>query len=233
MDKRFPKLKNRLLCLAGLVDPGARVADIGCDHGYLGIYLLREGMADTVVGVDISPGSIAKAQKNIARFGLTDKITLKCADGLHAIDLQQIDTVIVAGLGGEMIAGLLADGAGQIGRQTLLLSPMRREEKLRAYLYDNGFEIEKERLAQDDKRVHTLIKARRSIAGKATPYDAGRLYFGEIDRQDPLFGAYVAPRRRHLQKQLSHQRKKAGTPTQEKQWELMVQALAEMLKVPD
>lgn len=233
MDRRFPKLKNRLLCLAAMVTPGARVADIGCDHGYLSIYLLREGIAASVVGVDLSPDSVEKARKNIERFGFGRKIALCCADGLKELDISEIDTIVIAGLGGEMIAHILAGGRERLPGKTLLLSPMRREEKLREYLYQNGFDIEREVLCQDEHRVHTVIQARKNRQTgtdreNAADYGARMCYLGKISPDDPLLPDYLRPRARHLQQMLSHQARHDLTPAAKQEQEQAAAALTIM-----
>ena len=100
-------ISKRLLCCVGLVPPGGRVADVGCDHGYLGIYLLREGLADFVMAMDLRHEPLQRAKVNAARFGTASRMRFYVCDGLQALEQGSVDTVVCAGLGGDAIAIIL------------------------------------------------------------------------------------------------------------------------------
>ena len=102
-------ISKRLLCCVGLVPPGGRVADVGCDHGYLGIYLLREGLADFVMAMDLRHEPLQRAKVNAARFGTASRMRFYVCDGLQALEQGSVDTVVCAGLGGDAIAKILDD----------------------------------------------------------------------------------------------------------------------------
>ena len=90
-------ISKRLLCAAEQVPTGARVADIGCDHGYLSLYLLQTGRAAFVHACDLREKPLEKARENAARFGISEGLRLSCADGLRAVDPASVDTVVCAG----------------------------------------------------------------------------------------------------------------------------------------
>ncbi len=211
-----------------MIEPGAFVLDVGCDHGYLCIYLIREKIASFAMGTDIAEGSIEKAKKNIERFGVSDRVETMLCDGFRGLDLTRFDTIVIAGLGGEMIGALLKPALKALTGKTLLLSPMRREERFRAFCYENGIEIEKEVLCKDERRVHTVMKARRIKGKKAADYDADALYFGKIDPLDPLLPEYVDARSRYLKKVIEHADENPRRK-EKKELELAAAALAKML----
>ena len=96
-------ISKRLLCCAGFVEPGARVADIGTDHGYLGIYLLKNGIARQVTACDLRPLPLRNAQENAERFGVGAQMEFLLSDGLERVTPDRIDTVVCAGMGGDLI----------------------------------------------------------------------------------------------------------------------------------
>ena len=143
-------ISQRLLCCASLVEKGAKVADIGCDHGYLGIWLLEQGIARSVAACDLRPLPLEKAKENAALFGTSDRMTFAVADGLTAVDPKSVDTIVCAGMGGDCIAHIL-DCAPWVKDPSyrLILQPQTSGNDLRRYLGENGFSIEREELVQD------------------------------------------------------------------------------------
>ena len=101
------KLSNRLYACAGLVRPGSHAADIGTDHGYLPIYLISNGICESVVAADLRPMPLQAAKNNALQAGLSDRITFCLSDGLRSVPLEGIDTVICAGMGGDTIQSIL------------------------------------------------------------------------------------------------------------------------------
>ena len=127
-------ISNRLLCCAALVPDGAGVADIGCDHGYLGIWLLTEGKARYVAASDLREKPLEKAKENGKLFGTADRMDFSVADGLAAVDPDRVDTIVCAGLGGDNIAGIL-EAAPWVRdpKYTLILQPQTSGNDLRRY----------------------------------------------------------------------------------------------------
>ena len=97
----------RLLAIASFVRPGARVIDVGSDHGYVPIYLLQEKIATHALCTDVHEGPLLKSRENSIRFGLTDCIETRKADGLLNVDVSGYDTIIIAGMGGILISEIL------------------------------------------------------------------------------------------------------------------------------
>ena len=122
---------KRLLCCAEQVPRGARVADIGCDHGYLGIHLLLSGRAQWVHACDLRDGPIHRAMENAGRFGTAEKMRFSLADGLDAILPDEVDTIVCAGMGGDLIAQIL-EHASWLKNEKYLLRHLRRDRAAEA-----------------------------------------------------------------------------------------------------
>ena len=145
---RLP-VSARLECCAGLVPQGARAADIGADHGYLGISLLLNGRAEFVHASELREQPLRRAMENALRFGVADRMRFSRADGLDAIDPDEVDTIVCAGMGGDLIAQIL-DRCRWVRdpRYTLILQPQSSGNDLRRKLARMGFAIEQEHLVR-------------------------------------------------------------------------------------
>ena len=146
--------------MAALVPRGARVADVGTDHGYLPVYLLSQGIAASVVATDIRPGPLSAAKQNIEEAGLSGRVELRLCDGLADVRPDEADVIVAAGMGGETIVGILsrAPWALEDGK-TLLLSPQSKQEQLRAWLYERNCGIRSEYLVRDAGRIYPILCA--------------------------------------------------------------------------
>ena len=134
-------ISKRLLCCAGFVEPGARVADIGTDHGYLGIYLLKNGIARQVTACDLRPLPLRNAQENAERFGVGAQMEFLLSDGLERVAPERIDTVVCAGMGGDLIVRILEACAWiRDPGYRLVLQPQSAGQALRLWLAENGYE---------------------------------------------------------------------------------------------
>lgn len=170
-------LDERLRAVAAAVRPGSRVADIGTDHGYLPVYLVSEGICPQAIAADLRPGPLEAAQRHVSDSGLSDRIDLRLGDGLKPIAPDEVDDVVIAGMGGETIAGILeaADWV-QDFRLRLVLQPMSRAENLRRYLLNHGFSINNERLVQDGRHLYPVMTV--SYTDAPVPEDDLPVYAG-------------------------------------------------------
>ena len=164
---RLP-VSARLECCAELVPQGARAADIGADHGYLGISRLLNGRAEFVHASELREQPLRRAMENALRFGVVDRMRFSRADGLDAVDPDEVDTIVCAGMGGDLIAQIL-DRCRWVRdpRYTLILQPQSSGNDLRRKLARMGFTIEQERLVRDGGFLYQAMAAadRRSGAG--------------------------------------------------------------------
>lgn len=163
-------ISDRLLCCASLVPEGARVADVGCDHGYLGIWLLAQGRASFVAASDLREKPLEKARENSRLFGTAEQMTFSVADGLAAVDPDAVDVIVCAGMGGDNIAGIL-EAAPWVRnpRYTLVLQPQTSGNDLRRYLGEQGFSIERETLVRDSGFLYFTLVARYGGGQPLTP----------------------------------------------------------------
>ena len=151
-------LSPRLLACAGFVAPGDRVADIGCDHGYLSIYLLHNGLASAVIASDINEGPLQSAVRNAEKFGVRDKIRFFLSDGVRNIP-RDFDTLVCAGMGGDTMIHILESAPWLKSEQyRLILQCQSKRPELRKYLYQQGYAIRRETLAQDGKFIYPIAE---------------------------------------------------------------------------
>ena len=136
-------LSPRLYAASELVRDGAFVSDVGTDHAYLPIALCLSGKIRGAVASDINKGPIEKARENIEKYGLSTKISTVHTAGLDGIEPFSPDDVLVLGMGGELIASIIADAPWVASKDiNLCLQPMTHAEDLRRFLIENGFEID-------------------------------------------------------------------------------------------
>jgi len=156
-------LNARLLSAAELTRQGAVLADIGTDHAYLPLFLLSEGRITYAFASDINEGPLASARKNAAACGAGEKMSFILTDGARALSGKGITDYTVCGMGGELIADII-DRAPHLRDAgiRLILQPMSRQEKLRAYLYSHGFEIITESYSFDAGKYYVCFEARYS-----------------------------------------------------------------------
>ena len=151
-------LSKRLQVCAGFVAPGERVADIGCDHGYLSIYLLKQGVASYVYASDINEGPLQSAHINAHKFGVADKLQLFLSDGVCNIP-RDFDTLICAGMGGDTMVHILQSAPWlQSTRYRLILQCQSKQALLRRHLSESGWRITEETALKDGKFIYTVME---------------------------------------------------------------------------
>ena len=104
------ELSKRLKTVAAAVTPGHRVADVGTDHGYIPIYLVERGLCPAACAMDVNRGPLARAEEHIRQEGLSDRIGVRLSDGLEKLSPEETDTVVISGMGGELICRILREG---------------------------------------------------------------------------------------------------------------------------
>ncbi len=151
----------RLTAAAGFARHGRRIADIGTDHAYLPVFLVGRGMSVSAVATDINRGPLERAASNIEAAGMTDRISLRLADGLRGVEPFAPEDIFILGMGGELIARICGD-SDYIKNENirLILQPMTRQAALRRYLLAGGFRIDDECLVKDEgERIYQIICA--------------------------------------------------------------------------
>ncbi len=151
-------LSPRLLACAGLVAKGDRVADIGCDHGYLSIYLLKNGIARSVIASDIHEGPLQSAMRNARKFGVQENIAFYLSDGVRNIP-RDFDTLVCAGMGGDTMVHILESAPWLRNEQyRLVLQCQSKTPLLRRYLSEKGWRITEESVLRDGKFLYTVME---------------------------------------------------------------------------
>ena len=154
----LPPLSHRLAACCQFVRPGDRVADVGCDHGYLGIYLLQKNIAASVIASDVALQPLASARENARKYGVEKKISFHLCSGVSGIP-RDFDTLVCAGMGADtMIAILSAAPWLRDSRYRLILQCQSKRPQLRQWLWKNGFSILRETLAQDGKFIYPIME---------------------------------------------------------------------------
>lgn len=172
-------LSERLCLAASLVPDGARVCDVGTDHGYLAAALYKSGRVKSVIATDINEKPLAHARESLKRLGATG-VSLRLCDGLAAVDKNEADTIMILGMGGEVIAGILSRAEWLKNEGiTLVLQPMTSAWLLREYLYKNGFNIIKEPTLIEKGKVYSVMQVQ--FDGKTQNDDMLSCTIGKIE----------------------------------------------------
>lgn len=191
-------LSKRLNEIAGLVPKGSRVADIGTDHGYLSVFMAENGIASFVLACDINEKPLNNARRTIETHG-AENIELRLCDGLAGVGENEIDTVVIAGMGAEVIVHIIEDCPWiKNGRYTLILQPMTSPEILRERLNTLGFTTEKETAVAENGKVYCIIKTR--FTGVSAETDEAYFYVGKLDPAGETEKKYLLKQYRRFKK---------------------------------
>lgn len=153
-------LSRRLRMLADLMTRGYRAADVGCDHGFLSIYLVQQGISPRVLAMDVRKGPLAAAREHIASCGLEEYIGSRLSDGLAALRPGEAETLICAGMGGPLMEKILRDGMEKARElKELILQPQSEIGAFRRFLRREGFRILAEDAVCEDGKYYFAMKA--------------------------------------------------------------------------
>ena len=199
-------LQPRLQLLADMVPLNARLADVGTDHGYLPVWLLQKGRIESAIASDIVQGPLNHARQTAAEYGVAG-IDFRLCPGLDAIVPEEVDTIVIAGMGGETIQAILSAAYWTAaGEHLLLLQPMTKVEYLRKWLTDNGYTFTQERLVFDKEHLYPVFVVH---GGQQPPLTAAQEYGGVLLDGDPLYAAYLDERIGKLNKAIEGLRRSA------------------------
>ena len=209
---RHLELSPRLRLLAGWVRPGARIADVGTDHAYLPVWLVLHGCVASAIASDLREGPLARARETGRIYGAAG-VDFRLCGGLSGIQPDEADTVIIAGMGGENIAAILAAAPWTAdGGHTLLLQPQSKAEDLRRFLSEHGYRIVREALVRDRGILYPCMEV---TAGQEalTP---GQIYGGAKLLHDPLGERYIIAKIIRLQGAVAGLNRAGGPENQKK-----------------
>ena len=175
-------LSPRLRLCCGFIYPGDRVADVGTDHGYLGIWLLQQGIASHVIASDIGEGPLSAAVANAKKYGYTDKMTFCLSDGVQNIP-HDFDTLVCAGMGAETMISILSNGPWLRSKQyRLILQCQTKTHLLRRFLSENGWRITEESVVRDGRFLYTAMEVEWHPGYTLTP---GQWFFPPALLENP------------------------------------------------
>ncbi|MEQ4605118.1 MAG: tRNA (adenine(22)-N(1))-methyltransferase TrmK, partial [Pseudomonas amygdali] len=176
------RLSMRLERVATHVPAGARLADIGSDHGYLPVALLNRGAISAAVAGEVALTPFCAAERTVRENDLEDQVSVRLADGLAAIEAEDwITAVSMCGMGGETIRDILERGKARLsGQERLILQPNGGEQPLRLWLMEHDYRIVSEEVLRENRFDYEIIVAERTGPVK---YTAEELYFGPLQMQ--------------------------------------------------
>jgi len=198
-DFRAKESDARLRAIAAFVRPGVRVADIGADHAYLSLHLVRAGIAVSVIATDIAEQPAARARANLERAGLSEFIQVRRGDGLVPVAPDEVDDIVVAGMGGEQIADILrACPWRNLPDKRWIFAPATRARDLRAALPGLGLALTREAAVEADGRVYTVMLAQAS--GRPAPLTPLQACVGLLPQNPTAAAVRFVERERAYQK---------------------------------
>ena len=160
-------LSDRMRAVAGLVQPCKSIADIGCDHGYIAMELVRSKTCRHVIAMDINSGPLDRAKQNIVAYNMQDYIKTRLSDGVSALQMGEAEGIICAGMGGRLILSILEQGKELIGNmKQVILQPQSELAEVRNYLRKKGYLIDKEDLVYEDGKYYPMMRALPGAFGR-------------------------------------------------------------------
>ncbi len=187
------QLSKRLKAVADTVTIGNRVADVGCDHAYISIYLIKNNIAPNVIAMDINKGPLQRAKENTTNLGFNKNIQTRLSDGLQKLEPGEADTILIAGMGGALMIKILDEGMKAVEKSTeLILQPQSEINLVRKFLHRIGYEIKKEQMVKDDGKYYFILKAvpepHITDYKREVFYQYGKLL---LEQQEPLMIEYL------------------------------------------
>ncbi|KPI54556.1 SAM-dependent methyltransferase [Clostridioides difficile] len=228
------KLTDRLLKIASLVTDGKKIADIGTDHGYIPVYLLKKGRVPFAVLADVNKGPLDNARKEVIQNNFLDKVDLRLGSGIEILEIGEVEEIIIAGMGGILISELL-EAKKEVAHsvEKLILQPMQAQEELRRYLLNNGYEILEEVLVREDFRIYEIIVAK--YTGKNTIIE-DEIYYEVgiklLEDKDSLFNDFIEKKIRTYSSIVSNLEGKNGESIDKKreESEVAIKKLENLIK---
>lgn len=189
------ELSKRLMKIASYVEPCKTVADIGTDHGYIPIYLVKNNVCEKAIASDINKGPTEKAKTNVRFEGLSKDIKCLLGPGLKPIKKGEVNGVVIAGMGGNLTRDIILEDLEKVKLYDfLILQPAQNPEVLREYLYNNNFDILDEDLIFDEGKFYELFKVKYNNNPKKINVEDEIFYEISpilLENKNPLIDSYV------------------------------------------
>lgn len=172
-------LSIRMKMNAALVPEGSRVADIGCDHGYVAMWLADHKSCPVVIATDKNEGPVRRAKKNMKDAGYDGCVDVRMGDGLSVINPGEADTVLIAGMGGMLICEILSASPDVLQTvDTLILQPQSDVEEVRRHIHSLGYYIDKESICMEEGKYYFSIRAKKGE--EDVPYTSTEYRFSRL-----------------------------------------------------
>ena len=204
-------LSKRMQVNADLCSKGGVVADIGCDHGYLSIYLVQSGKKECAIAMDVRPGPLSKAKENVSAYCLEDKITFRLSDGLEKLSPNEADTVIIAGMGGPLMEEILKKGHDVAACcKELILQPQSDILHFRRFLMEEGYLLLEEECVLDEGKYYFPMRvcprtSEFASKGYNLTSDVEFAYGGHtLQQKNPVLKEYLLKEQRVWRDTLDH-----------------------------
>ena len=228
-------LSNRMQALTDMVTPGTVITDVGCDHGFVSVYLVQKGLSPRVIAMDVRSGPLERAREHIREYGLQDRIETILSDGLHGLKTGEANGMICAGMGGPLMEKILTEGREQAkGFRELILQPQSEIDKVRLYLLSHGYAITGEKMVFEDGKYYPAMRA---VHGEMPLWQDVELQYGKylLEEKHPVLQEYLKEKEKtckKIQEKLAADGKKAEKITaRQKELEDELRLIGQALEV--
>ncbi len=215
------ELSARMQALADMVSEGSIVCDVGCDHGWVSIYLIQQGIASKVIAMDVGKGPLERAKEHIRSYHLENYIETRLSDGLSELQIGEADCMVCAGMGGPLMMRILTQGREKAyDMKELILQPQSEIALFRAFLRQEGYKVVAEDMVYEDGKYYPMMKVTPSknrtkeIPEEQPLFDA----FGEmlLTEKHPVLQAYIDHSIKQEKELLQHLAKQETTRAEER-----------------
>ena len=179
------ELSARLKALADMVTPGIRVCDVGCDHGFLSIYLVSRKISPGVLAMDVRPGPLSRAREHVAEFGLGDYIETRLSDGLTNMEAGEAGSLVCAGMGGRLMQRILSREREKTESfEEMILQPQSEIRAFRVFLRSCGYRTVDENMIEEEGKFYPMMKVvpYKDPVSCEEPFSKSACYFTEASQ---------------------------------------------------
>jgi tRNA (adenine22-N1)-methyltransferase len=186
------ELSNRLKAISKLVKDVKSIVDVGTDHGYIPIYLVKNNIIEFAIASDINKGPVDKAKKNVQDYALGNNISCRLGGGLTTVKPKEVEAAIIAGMGGNLIRDIIEESKEVFKNLSYaVLQPVQNPEVLREYIYKSGYTIIDETIVKDEDKYYEIIKIKYNNNKKEVEpiyYQISKIL---LSKKEPLFKEYI------------------------------------------
>ena len=215
------QLSLRLAAISKMVHSGNRLVDVGCDHGYLPVYLVLNKKIPSAIAMDVRKGPLLRAKEHVQQYRVSDYIELRLSDGLSALKAGEGDTLVIAGMGGPLMERILTEGRLVLDSfQELILQPQSDIGHFRHFIRKQGWEIREEEMIVEDGKFYPMMRVTKSTEGYV-PWTKEEEAFGRLllEARHPVLQLYLQ-RELRIREQILEKLIQAGEGARERKAEV-------------